>query len=149
MSIAVSDIKSLLDIGKSFDVADRESQRHVALVVEFLVLEEVPDLFDIDSGARYLPQTCMRRLAASTWISLVTSLLQELASQACSKLPDLTSLLPLLWLQWTLSLAYSLLVLTASTLGGLLCDSLGALGNDGTSLTRLASWGFGRTLRAR
>ena len=97
MAISVSDEQSLLGVGKSFNVSDREAQRNVSLVVELPVLQEISNLLDVDASTWHLPQPGVRGLATCAWLTLVTSLLQELAAQACPELPDLTGLFALLW----------------------------------------------------
>ena len=71
LSIAVSDEEGAFVLRKSLDVANGETQRHVAFVVRFPVLHEVPNLLDVNPGARHLPESSMRGLATGTGLTLV------------------------------------------------------------------------------
>jgi len=79
--------------------------RFVVAVPDF---EELADLFDVDSGAWHLPESSMGRLAASARISLVACLLEELAAEASSELPDFMGLLALLWAERAFAFAHAL-----------------------------------------
>jgi hypothetical protein len=86
----------LFFLSKAFDIVNRYSTTHVTLIVRTPILHEITDILDVDAGARNLPKSGMRRLTTSTRLSLVTGLLQELASKTSSQLSDLTCLFPLL-----------------------------------------------------
>jgi len=75
----MGDPKKLLLLGKALDVVNRNSSAHVTLIVCSPVLHEVTNVLDVDAGTRYLPETGMRRLATSTWLTLITSFFEELA----------------------------------------------------------------------
>lgn len=79
------------------------------LIVHLPVLQEVSDIPHIDPGARDLPQSDMRRLAARTRFALVARLLQESAPQTGTHLADFAGLFPLIRIQRALSLPHPLL----------------------------------------
>jgi hypothetical protein len=83
----------------------------------------------------------MRRLATSAGLSLITSLLKELASQASSELPDLTGLLSLLGQKRSLSatnllLNGTILLAVGNTTNNALSS---ALSNGALARTRIST----------
>jgi len=109
MAIAVSDVDGTLMWRETLDVTDGEAKADMTFVVSLPVLHEEGDVLNVNARARYLPKTCVRWLAASARIALVTSLLEELAPQTGAKLADLVGLLTLIWPQGTASSADTLL----------------------------------------
>ncbi len=81
---------------ETLDVVDRDTTVHVPLIISLPILHEVPNILDVDTIARDLPQSSMRRLTPGARLSLVASLLKEFASQASSQLSYLAGLLSLL-----------------------------------------------------
>lgn len=102
-TVAVGDPHESLLLGESLDIVDRDTTVHVSLVVGLPVLHEITNILNVDTSAGNLPETSMGRLATSAGLSLVTSLLEELASQASSEFSDLAGLLPLLGQERSLS----------------------------------------------
>lgn len=138
-AIAVSDPHQSLALGKALDVVDGDATAKVTLIVGLPVLHEVANVLDVNASARNLPQAGVRRLATSARLALVAGLLEELAAEASTELPDLAGLLALLRQERTLSTA-NLLDLGAVLLtgGGAADDGLGRLGSDGApSLARV------------
>ena len=95
--ISMGDPHQRLFRREPLDVEDRDAAHEVSLVIGLPILHEVADILNIDTSARHLPETSMRRLAASTWLAFVASLLEEFASETGTEFPDFTSLLALLW----------------------------------------------------
>jgi hypothetical protein len=86
----------LLLLSEALDVVDRYPTTDVTFIVRPPVLHEVADVLDVNAGAWDLPESGVRGLTASTRLSLVTSLLEELASETGAQLSDFTCLFPLL-----------------------------------------------------
>lgn len=95
-AVSVSDPHERLLLSKTLDVVNRYATVQMSLVISLPVLHKEANVLDVDTGARHLPETCVRGLAASTWLTLVARLLEELASQAGTQLPNLARLFPLL-----------------------------------------------------
>lgn len=134
-AIAVGNPHEGLLLGKTLDVEDGHATVEVALVVGLPVLHEVTDILDIDASARHLPQASVRRLATSAGLTLVASLLEELATKAGTELPDLAGLLTLLRKEGSTTPANLLLtsaVLLASRVSPT-NDGLGRLGSGALS----------------
>jgi len=79
-SVSMGNPDELLLLSKALDVVNRYSTAHVTFVVCPPVLHEIADVLDVNAGTRDLPESGVRGLTASTRLSLVTSLLEELAS---------------------------------------------------------------------
>jgi hypothetical protein len=94
-TVAMGNPDELFFLSKALDIVNRYSTAHVTLIVRTPILHEITNILDVDAGARNLPKSGMGGLAASTRLSLVTGLLQELASKTSSQLSDLTCLFPL------------------------------------------------------
>jgi hypothetical protein len=116
----------------------------VALVVGLPVLHEVPNLFDINASTWYLPQPGVGWLTSSTRLTLVTGLLEELATQTSTQFPDLAGLFTLVGLERALSLADTLLGLGLTGLGLLADLSLRSFGGNGALAGRFPAWWRGR-----
>lgn len=112
-TVAVGDPHEGLFLSKALDIVDRNSTVHVPLIVSLPVLHEVTNVLDVNSRAGNLPETSVRRLAPSTWLSLIASLLKEFASQASAQLSYLAGLLSLLWQKRALSAAHLLLSISS------------------------------------
>jgi hypothetical protein len=115
----------------------------VSLVVGLPVLHEVTNILDVDTSARNLPETGVRRLATSTGLTLVASLLEEFASETSSQFSDLTSLLSLLRQKRSLSAANLLLNSTILLAIGNTSNNIlsGALSNRALARTRVSAGG--------
>lgn len=125
----MGDEESSFGIREALDIAHREAQGNMSLIVKLAVLEKVSDLLDVNSRTWHLPQSSMRWLTASTRLALVASLLEELASQACPQFPDFTGLFPLIWPQRSLSSADTLLCIWFRSRRLLLDDFVRRFGN--------------------
>ena len=68
----------------------------MTLIIGLPVLHEIGDILNVDTSAGNLPKPGMCGLAATTWVSFIASLLEELAAQAGPKFPDLMGLLSLI-----------------------------------------------------
>jgi hypothetical protein len=80
VAVAVSDVEFSLDVTEAFDVANTVAKSDVALVVGLPVLHEIPNILDVHAGTWNLPQSGVTRSASTARLTLVASLLQELAA---------------------------------------------------------------------
>jgi hypothetical protein len=94
--VAMSDPDELFLLSEALNVVDRYPTTDVTFVIRPPVFHEVADVLDINAGAWDLPESGVGGLTASTRLSFVTSLLEELASEARSQLSNLTGLFSLL-----------------------------------------------------
>lgn len=129
-AVTVGDPHQGLLLGEALDIVDRDTTVHVPLVIGLPVLHEVTNILDVNASAGNLPQASVRRLATSARLSLITRLLEELASQASSQLSYLAGLLSLLRQERSLSATNLLLDSTVLLAVGDATDNgLGGLGN--------------------
>lgn len=146
-AIAVGDPHEGLLLGETLDVEDGHATAEVTLVVGLPVLHEVTNILDIDTSAGHLPQTSVRRLATSARLTLVASLLEELATEAGTELPDLARLLTLLGKERSATPA-NLLLTSAILLASRVSptnDGLGRLGSRALSwASNSPRWGRNR-----
>lgn len=136
-AVAVGDPHEGFLLSKALDIVDRHSTVHVPLIVSLPVLHEVTNVLDVNSRAGNLPEASVRRLASSTRLSLIASLLKEFASQASAQLSYLAGLLSLLWQKRTLSAAHLLLGISVFlSVGNTSNNWLGSFGNWALANTR-------------
>lgn len=109
MTVSMGDVERPLKRAEALDVADGEAEANMTLVVGLPVLHEVRNILDVHTRTWDLPQTGMARSAATTWLTLVASLLEKLTPQTSTQLPDLMSLLTLVRSKWASSSADFLL----------------------------------------
>lgn len=131
---AVSNVKRALVLRKALDVVDREAKSDMALVVVLPVVDEEANVLDVNTSAGHLPETGVGRTAAGARVTLVASLLEELATKAGAELPDLMCLLPLVRTKRTPTTTDTLLRTANSRLANntglcFLDGGLGGLGN--------------------
>lgn len=69
---------------ETLDIIDRNTPAHVTFIVCSPILHEVTNILDVDTSTWDLPKSSVGRLATSTRLTLIASLLEELAAQACS-----------------------------------------------------------------
>ena len=130
VTVAVCDVKSTLHGAEALNVVDAEAKADVSLVVGLPVLHEVANILDIKTGAGHLPQTSVAGPAAATGLTLVASLLKELAAKTCTEFADLVCLLSLVGAKRTTSAANLLLASRVfPACRGLLDNRLGDLGS--------------------
>ena len=144
VAVTVSDVESTLHGAEALDVVDTESKADVPLIVGLPVLHEVANVLDVKTGARDLPQAGVAGPATATRLTLVASLLKELAAQTGTEFADLVCLLPLVGSERAASATNLLLAGSVFPAGGRLLDnSLGDFGHGsafGRRLTAAKRW---------
>ena len=133
VTVAVRDVEQTLRLRETLYVANGEAQADMTVVVGLPVLHEEANILDVNTRARDLPQPGVRRSATSARVALVTRLLEELATKACTKFSDFVGLLTLVGAERTAAATNPLLSGGAVFLGGgwrdgLLDDCFGVLG---------------------